>query len=86
MENIDKVLLPLCHKMANEEGEIARIYLEVLKRILDGLAGSFGRKINCPSLSLIPREVEICTMIKAGFISKEIAKVLHVSSKAINFH
>jgi DNA-binding CsgD family transcriptional regulator len=50
------------------------------------LAGGLFAKANAASTRLTPREKEVLNWIKAGKTNPEIAEILGVSSKAIEFH
>lgn len=84
IENVDSLLLPMVKKI--QAGSTNKNYSLLLERALGGLTASFGRNITRPSLKLSPKEVEICTMIKNGFSSKEIAELLFVSLNTVEKH
>ncbi len=84
--NIEELILPTVHKLKQEETRGSRDCAELLERGLAELTSSFGRKISQASLKLSPREIEICNMIKTGFSSKDIARVLHLSPHTLATH
>ena len=84
IENVDSLLLPIVKKI--QARSTNKNYTLLLERALGELTASFGRNITRPSLKLSPKEVEICTMIKNGFSSKEIAKLLFVSLNTVEKH
>ena len=84
--NIENLVLPILHKLENEEGRFKREYLDLIKRNLKELATSFGSKLSEPRLKLSPREIEVCDMIKMGMSSKEIAKLLRISPRTVERH
>ena len=84
IENVESLLLPMVKKI--NAGSTHQNYTVLLERALEGLTASFGRNITKPSLKLTPKEVDICTMIKNGFSSKEIAEVLYVSLNTVEKH
>ncbi|MBE9544849.1 MAG: helix-turn-helix transcriptional regulator [Proteobacteria bacterium] len=57
-----------------------------LKRSLEDLTSSFGRKITQKSLRLTPREIQLCNMIQRGLTSKEIASLLNISLNTVGRH
>lgn len=83
MANVDNLLLPLIRRMDNRGSEIEREYLMLLEENIKQLTSSFGTRISQPSHRLTPRENEICTMIRGGLSSKEIAKLLNLSYRSI---
>ncbi|MDD9302459.1 MAG: LuxR family transcriptional regulator [Desulfobacter sp.] len=83
MANVENLLLPLIKKMDNRGSEIEREYLILLEENIRQLTSSFGTRISRPNLKLTPRENEICTMIRGGLSSKEIAKLLNLSYRSV---
>ena len=61
-------------------------YVDLLKRHLEEITSSFGRKIAAKSTKLTSREIEICNMIKGGLTSKEISNLLNISSQTVEKH
>lgn len=41
---------------------------------------------NCAKLGLTKREIEICELVKAGYIYKQIANQLHISERTVSKH
>jgi DNA-binding CsgD family transcriptional regulator len=63
--------------------EVQRMLLDTLEKALDNLCG--GQDIpQAPSLT--PREWEVARLLTQGLTSKEIAEVLSISKKAVDFH
>ena len=46
----------------------------------------FKRRLATINLSLTPKEIQIADYIREGKISKEIAEILNLSCKAIEYH
>jgi PAS domain S-box-containing protein len=82
--NVDEILMPILKKL-RIKGD-SRKYVDLLRRNLEDLASSFGRKISDKRFKLTPREIEICDMIKEGLTSKEISGILGVSCQTIEKH
>jgi DNA-binding NarL/FixJ family response regulator len=61
-------------------------YLNLIRRSLEDLTSSFGRKITHKSLKLSPKETQICNMIRRGLTSKEIANLLNISLNTVGRH
>jgi len=58
-------------------------YLDLLEENLRELTSSFGASLTRRSLSLTPRETDICGMIRNGLSSKEIAQLLRISVSVV---
>ena len=83
--NVDQVLMPALNKMINEDGSVNKVYYDLLKKSLQELAYSTGGILHTYS-KLSPREVEVCSLIKNGATSKEIARTLNISLVTVNKH
>jgi PAS domain S-box-containing protein len=84
--NIDGLLLPILKQMGMKGSKSNQINIDLLKRSLNNLTSSFGRKITRKSLKLSPREIQISNMVKQGLTSKEIANVLNISVHTVGRH
>jgi len=84
--NVEDLLIPIIEQLLNKGSKIDKQYLNLLKRSLENLTSSFGRKITQKSLNLTSREIQICNMIKRGLTSKEIAGLLNISYNTVGRH
>jgi PAS domain S-box-containing protein len=84
--NVDDLLIPILEPLMSKSSKLDMKYLNLLKRSLQDLASSFGRKITHKSLKLSPREVQICNIIRRGLSSKEIANLLNISLNTVGRH
>ncbi len=86
VKNVDELLIPIIRKMKTQTAGRMIVYIDLLEKNLEELASSFGKKISAAELKLTPREIEICSMLKSGLTSKELAEVLHISVKTVARH
>ena len=84
--NINELLIPMLEQLVSKGSTIDSIYLNLIKRSLEDLTSSFGRKITQKSFKLTPRELQICNMIKRGLASKEISGFLNISLFTVGRH
>lgn len=84
--SVDELLIPVLDQLLSRGSKIDRVYLNLIKRSLEDLTSSFGRKITQKSLKLTHREVQICNMVKRGLSSKEIAGLLNISLFTVGRH
>jgi PAS domain S-box-containing protein len=82
--NIKKLILPTLKKLKTRK--VFPKYIDLLQRNLEGLTTSFGVKISEPSLTLSPKEIEICDMIKDGYTNKENADFLNITVQTVEKH
>jgi len=84
--NVEELLIPVLDQLASKGSRIDKIYLNLIKRSLENLTSSFGRKITLKEFRLTPREIQICHMVKRGLSSKEIAGFLNISIFTVGRH
>ncbi|MBI4774181.1 MAG: PAS domain-containing protein [Deltaproteobacteria bacterium] len=60
--------------------------IEVVESNLNDIISPFAHKLSSRFLSLTPSEIRIAGLVKEGFTSKEIAEILSISSKTVEFH
>ena len=84
--NVNELLIPLLDQLISKGSHIDEVYLNLIKRSLEDLTSSFGRKITLKEFKLTPREVQICNLIKRGLSSKEIADFLNISNFTVGRH
>lgn len=84
--NIEKAIMPILKRLEVNADSIDKKYIELLAINLNQLSDTFLTQITKLSLKLSPRELEICQLIKQGFRSKEICKLLNVSILTVEQH
>lgn len=82
--NVDETLMPIVEKLRTKG--FSSKHVKLLKHHLKSISSSFGRKIMQRSVKLTSREIEICNMIKGGFVSKDISELLNISSQTVEKH
>ena len=82
--NAEEIIMPILKKM-ELEGTPSK-YVALLRRHLNELVSSYGRKISQKNLKLSPREIEICNLLKGGLRTKDISKLLNLSDKTVDTH
>ncbi len=78
-------LLPSLQRLINDRGLANDTYYKIMEENLQKLALSTGEDIKSFS-KLSPREMEICSLIRNGGSSKEIARALNISLITVNKH
>lgn len=63
-----------------------RIFLNVIEQNLTEIVAPFMRRIGNRHANLTPREIEVANLVRMGVKSKEIAKLLNISKRAVEFH
>ena len=61
-------------------------YLSILETNLINIISPFLRNMTLKHFNLTPREIQVANLVKNGKSSKEIAQLLNLSTRAIEFH
>ena len=61
-------------------------FLDVIEADLRAIISPFVRKAMARGLNLTPREIEIANLIRQGRKTKQIAELLNLSPRSIDFH
>lgn len=84
--NIDKIVMPIIFALENETPHSQLGYVTLLKKHLTEVVSPFINTISTKYSSLTPVEIQICDMIKNGFVTKDIAKIRGISTATVNRH
>jgi DNA-binding CsgD family transcriptional regulator len=86
-DNLEALVKPLLERLkARTADRESRELLLLLERRLREIASPFLQALPLRQRGLTPRETEVAALIKEGKTSKEIALLLGVSVKAVEFH
>ena len=83
-DNVTEIVLPIIEKIKLKKPQSK--YLDLLKKAINDIASSYGSKLTATDYRLTSRELEICSMIKSGLSSKEVAVLLNISPKTVERH
>jgi len=87
LANIDKLIKPYLNKLQRGQlNERNKDILNIIHANLDEIFSSFARDLSSIYHRLTPKEIQIANLIRQGNTNKEIADVLAVSIKTIEFH
>ncbi len=84
--NIDKIIMPILHTLELELPKARRRYVETLKTNLEEMTSPFINQVLHRYQSLTPTEVIICTLIRNGLRTRDIAELRGTSTGTINRH
>ncbi len=87
LANIKELVLPYVEKlkMGNLD-EKQKTYVEILESNLNDIISPFLKKLSSHYLNLTPTEIQVADLIKDGKSTKQIAEVLGISERAVEFH
>jgi DNA-binding CsgD family transcriptional regulator len=78
--------MPILNALALEVPKVQRKYVELLRGNLEEITAPFINQLSLKYQSLTPTEIKICSMIRNGMRTKEIAEIQGVSIATINRH
>jgi|GEM_PF-164975 len=85
--NIQESVLPYIQKMKAMPSEPnLEKYLELMEGSLLDIRSSFAKDLTARSVGLTPSEIRVAALIRNGLSTKEIAVMLGLSIRAIEFH
>jgi len=84
--NVEKILMPILHALAQQMPQAQIKYVEMLQTNLEEITSPFISQLSLSYHSMTPTEIAICNMIRNGMRTKEIAGTRGVSEATINRH
>jgi PAS domain S-box-containing protein len=85
--NLDAAVVPHLERLAasglNPE---QKLLLEIIRDNLEELAEPFAQRLSQAFPGLTPREVQVADLVRGGRSNKEIASVLQITPRAVEFH
>ena len=87
LDNVRRLVFPVLNQLGKQSlpKNVKRL-LTTLEFRLSELTTPFLRRLSSIYSTLTPQEIEIATLIREGYSSKEIAHQLHLSITTVNFH
>ncbi len=87
MTNVKKLIAPYFDKINETKmDDYQKAFLHILESNLTEIISPFTRKLSLKYLSLTPKEIQIVNMIKIGYPSKKIAKIMKISPRTVDTH
>jgi len=87
LSNIKELALPYLEKLKQSNlNEKQLMYLQILESNLNDIISPFLQKLSSQYLNLTPTEIQVANLVREGKSTKEIADLLHISKRAIEFH
>lgn len=87
LSNVRELIIPYIEKLkvCRSSTEQAA-YLSILELNLHNIISPFLRNMTIHHFNLTPKELQVATLIKEGKSSKEIAELINLSLRAVEFH
>ena len=85
--NVKELVEPYLFKLKNTSLDSEQvIYLDIIESHVKDIISPFLRRLTSAYLELTPREIEIASLVKEGKTTKDIAELLLLTPRAIDFH
>jgi PAS domain S-box-containing protein len=85
--NLQESLFPHLENLKNGKlSESQKACIAVMEEAVNAIATSFVKDLRLKHSNLSSKEIQVCSLIKEGRMTKEIATILNVSVKAVEFH
>lgn len=87
LSNVKKIIEPYFEKLQRSNlSERQKIYLDIIQTNLGDIISPFAHKLSSIYYHLTPQEIQIAGLVKQGKTNKEIATIMNLSLKTIEFH
>ena len=85
--NVRELVLPNLDKLKKTKlDERQTAYVEILESNLNDITSPLLRRLSFKYLNLTPKEIQVANLVKQGRTTKEIAELLNLAKKTIDFH
>ncbi len=87
MTNVKELIAPYFEKIKKTKlDDHQEAFVNILESNLNEIVSPFTRKLSLKYLRLTPKEIQIVNMIKIGYPSKKIAKIMKISPRTVDTH
>jgi PAS domain S-box-containing protein len=87
LANVRGLLLPCLERLQGcHLNDRQRVYTDILETNLQTIISPFLHRISSRSLNFTPAEIQVAGLVKDGKTSKEIASLMNVSERGVEFH
>lgn len=84
--NIDNIIIPTIKELSESNRILTQSDFDFLTKSIKSLSASFKFAKQDNPIKLSSREIEICTMVKNGYSSKDIAEKINISYRTVENH
>jgi PAS domain S-box-containing protein len=85
--NVGEMIKPYLNRLKKTKlGDMQKTYLGVIESNLNDIVSPFVRGVSINLLNFTPTELQVANLVKQGKTTKEIASILNLSAKTIEFH
>jgi len=85
--NVGEMIKPYLNRLKKTKlDDMQKTYLGIIESNLNDIVSPFVRGISINLLNFTPTELQVANLVKQGKNTKEIASILNLSAKTIEFH
>jgi len=85
--NVREMIEPYLEKLKKTKlDDMQKTYLGIIESNLNDIISPFVCGVSINLLNLTPTELQVANLVKQGKTTKEIASILNLSAKTIEFH
>jgi PAS domain S-box-containing protein len=84
--NIKNTVMPYLKKLKRRLDEKEKVYISNIESNLDRVVSPLARNLASKPMALTPAELQVAALVKDRNSSKEIASLLNVSQRIVDFH
>jgi PAS domain S-box-containing protein len=87
LTNVRGLLLPCLERLQGcRLNDRQKVYTDIIETNLNAIISPFLHHLSSRSLNLTPAEIQVAGLVKDGKTSKEIASLMNVSERGVEFH
>ncbi|NVM57635.1 MAG: helix-turn-helix transcriptional regulator [Desulfobacterales bacterium] len=87
LSNVKELIAPYLERLKRTRlDEKQTAYIGIIESNLDEIISPFSRQLSSKFFSLTPKEIQVADLVKDGKTTKEIAELLNMSTRAVEFH
>ncbi len=87
LSNLKELVLPYVEKLKKSRLDVRQNnFIDLMEVNLNKIASPFLRKLSSGFLGLTPTEIQVADLIRHGKNTKEIAELLNLSARTVEFH
>ncbi len=87
LSNVKNLIMPNIEKLKKLIPTLkAASHISVLESNLKDITSSFSHRLSSKYLNLTAKEIQVANLVKDGKTSKDIAEILNISQRTIDFH